>query len=93
VQTYSETFTSACGRTRVESSKQSVHVGTGGRPDYHGCANDVLDLVKEKDGFVEVQSLVEDLDYEEDRVMDSIDKLKRDGELYDQNGGAEVQVL
>jgi len=86
VQTYSETFTSTCAHTRVESSKQSVHTSTDGRD---------VSLVKEKmsaDDSFAVQDLVEQVELSEEKVEEVLTELKSGGEAFEPSQG-EVQLI
>lgn len=86
VQTYSDTIASTCAGMRVESSKQSVHPCTGGTP----IINDLVNFVDDEP--TDVQDVIEQMDYSEDRLREQIQQLKSKGEMFEPENG-KVQVL
>jgi len=87
VQTYSETFTCTCAHTRVESSKQSVHVGTGGS----ALGQQIKDEIPDGDS-IEVEDLISAVDAPEHKIEEKIESLEREGEFYKPSQG-KVQAV
>jgi len=87
VRTYSDTFTSVCGRV-LESSKQTVDMWTGDKgPSLSAeIKSKVKDLAQGSEG-VEVEQLMKELDYDEERIEAKIENLKHEGELMEPSSG------
>jgi len=87
LQGYSDTFTSVCTHN-VESSKQSVQVLKGGKSHTLSAEikSKVKDLAQDSQG-ADVEQLLEDLDYNEEKIEAKIKEMKSQGELFEPNPG------
>lgn len=87
LKTYSQTLLRACGHACVkESSKQSVHPFTPSN-----TRNEIRDLVKESGG-ISVEDVIEQIEGEEKFIEETIEKMKRDGELFEPESG-QIDVI